>query len=357
MRAFQVVEFASPIVPRDIPDPQPRASDVLVEVASCGLCHTDVHLQQGYISLGGDRKLPVSMTGLHTPATLGHEIFGHIMAFGPSSGLTAADVGRPVIVYPWIGCGHCAACLADRDNECPMPQSLGWQRPGGHGERVLVRDAKFLIDAEGLNSDAGIYACCGLTGYAALNKIVRRDGPIGIIGVGGVGLMALSIAKAMSLGPIVAMDIDAAKLMLARQSYGAELSFDTRSGNVGEQIQQATGGLIGVVDFVGAQQTVDLAVSVLRTGGTYVNVGLFGGALQTPLAILAQRQLVLRGSYVGTPAELRELVALARGGRLRAIPIQNEPMDSINEGLTRLRAGKVTGRIVHTHRQVTATQG
>ena len=356
MRAFQVREFAAPIVARDLPDPHPQAGAVIVAVASCGLCHTDAHLHQGHISLGGDQKLPLSAMGVATPATLGHEIFGHIAAFGPASGLTAADLGRPVIVYPWIGCGRCEACLAGRDNECPIPQSLGMQRPGGHGERVVVRDAKFLIDAQGLNPDyAGIYACCGLTAYSALRKIERHDGPIGIIGMGGLGLMALSIAKAMGLSSVVAMDIDDAKLTLARQDYDAEFVFNSHSGDVGEQVPKATGGLAGVVDFVGAQQTANLAVSVLRTGGTYVNVGMMGGALEMPLGMLAQRQLVLRGSYTGTLDELRELVVLARAGKIKSIPIQTEPIERINDGLARLRAGKVTGRIVHQHRQSTTT--
>jgi len=351
MRAHQVVEFGSSLVARDLPDPTPDARAVLVEVLRCGLCHSDVHLHQGHIGLGGDQKLPVAALGINVPATLGHEICGRIAAFSPSSGLHAADVGRLVIVYPWIGCGHCPACLAGRDNECPTPENLGWQRPGGHGEKVVVRDPKFLIDAEGLDSSyAGTLACCGLTGYSALRKIVRRDGPLGIIGMGGLGLMALSIAKGSGLGPVAAMDIDQAKLTLARQPYGADFVFDSRAADVAEQIQRQTGGLIGVVDFVGSQQTSNLAVSVLRTGGTYVNVGLFGGALQIPLAVLVQRQLVLRGSYVGTLEELRELGALVRGGKIKAIPIRNEPIEKVNDGLGQLRAGKVTGRIVHFHR-------
>jgi alcohol dehydrogenase, propanol-preferring len=350
MRAFQVVEFGAPLEPRVLADPESGARGVVVDVASCGLCHTDAHLQRGHLSLGGDQKLPVGMLGIQLPATLGHEIYGHIAAFGQESGLTPADIGRAVIVYPWIGCGHCEACLAGRDNECTTPENLGLQRPGGHGEKVVVRDPKFLVDAEGLDPHhAGIFACSGLTSYAALNKIIRRDGPIGIIGMGGLGLMALAIAKGTGFGQVAAVDIDQAKLTLATQSYGADFSFDSRAKDVGDQIQQATGGLVGVVDFVGSEQTSSLALSVLRTGGTYVNVGLFGGLLQVPLAVLAPRQLVLRGSYVGTPQELHELIDHARTGKIKPIPIQNEPIERINDGLDRLRAGKVTGRIVHAH--------
>jgi alcohol dehydrogenase, propanol-preferring len=351
MKAYQVVEFGSPLALQKLPDPTPDARAVVVDVMSCGLCHTDVHLQQGHIGLGGDQKLPVSMLGVNVPATLGHEIYGRISAYGASSGLRPADLGRRVVVYPWIGCGRCQACLARRDNECPEPESLGLQRAGGHGEKVVVRDAKFLVDADGLDASyAGIFACCGLTGYSALRKIVRRDGPIGIVGMGGLGLMALSIAKGMGLGPVAAMDIDPAKIALARESYGADYIFDSRAPGVTDQLKQQTGGLVGVVDFVGSAQTSSLALSVLRIGGTYVNVGLFGGALQLPLAVLVQRQLVLRGSYVGTPAELRELAALVRAGKVKPIPIRNEPIAKVNDGLGELRAGKVTGRIVHVHR-------
>jgi propanol-preferring alcohol dehydrogenase len=357
MKAYQVVDFGSPLAARDLPDPTPGPHAVVVDVMTCGLCHTDVHLQQGHIGLGGDQKLPVSMLGINPPATLGHEIYGRIAAFGASSGLQPADLGRRVIVYPWIGCGRCPACVAGRDNECPQPESLGLQRPGGHGEKVVVRDARFLIDAEGLDPGyAGILACCGLTGYSALRKIVRREGPIGIIGMGGLGLMALSIAKGIGLGPVAGMDIDPAKLALAQHSYGADFIFDSRAAGAAEDLQQKTGGLIGVVDFVGSQQTSALALSVLRTGGTYVNVGLFGGALQTPLAVLVQRQLVLRGSYVGTPDELRELAALVRTGTIKPIPVRNEPIEAVNDGLGQLRAGKVTGRIVHVHRHRTSAK-
>src|SRR6266404_3854162 len=309
MRAFQVVEYGAPLASRAFPDPLPGAREVVVDVASCGLCHSDTHFQQGHLSLGGDQNLPVAMLGIHTPVTLGHETYGHIAAFGQESDLTPADVGRPVIVYPWIGCGHCEACLAGRDNECPTPENLGMQRPGGHGEKVVVRDAKFLVDAEGLDPHyAGIFACCGLTAYAALSKIIRREGPIGIIGMGGLGLMALAIAKGTGFDQVAALDIDQAKLALATQSYGADFSFNSRAKDVGEQIQGSTGGLVAVVDFVGSEQTSSLALSVLRTGGTYVNVGLFGGLLQAPLIPLSQRQLVVRGSYVGTPQDLRELI-------------------------------------------------
>jgi D-arabinose 1-dehydrogenase-like Zn-dependent alcohol dehydrogenase len=167
--------------------------------------------------------------------------------------------------------------------------------------------------------------------------------------MGGLGLMALSIAKGIGFGQVVAVYIDQAKLALATQSCGADFGFDSRAKDLGEQIQRATGGLVAVVDFVSSGQTSSLVLSVLRTGGTYVNVELFGGLLQAPLLLLAQRQLVVRGSWVGTPQDLRELIGHVRAGKIKPIPIHNEPIESINDGLGRLRAGQVTGRIVHDH--------
>jgi len=120
MKAYQVVEYGKPISPQRVPDPVPTAKEVVVDVVACGLCHSDTHWQQGwYVGLGGNQKVPLDALGVTLPATLGHEIVGRIIAYGPDAGLSKADVGRAVIVYPWLGCGHCRACLAGRDSECP----------------------------------------------------------------------------------------------------------------------------------------------------------------------------------------------------------------------------------------------
>jgi D-arabinose 1-dehydrogenase-like Zn-dependent alcohol dehydrogenase len=350
MKAYQVTEFGAPIQPRELPDPNPTGREVLIDVVSCGLCHSDVHYHKGHLGVGGGASIPVSALGIELPATLGHEISGKIAAFGPDSGLTKQDLGRPVIVYPWTGCGHCEACLAERDNECLTPRSIGVQLPGGHGEKVIVREAKYLVDADGIEANvAGIYACSGLTAYAALSKLQRRDGWVAIIGMGGVGLMALSIAKGTGFGKVAAIDIDQEKLARARNDFGADLAFNSRSEGVAESLKQQTGGFIGIIDLVGSDQTIGLALSVLRNGGTYVGVGLFGGALNVPLAILNSRQISIKGSYVGTLRELRELIHHVQQGTIKQIPILNAPISMINEGLKALSAGKIDGRIVHLH--------
>src|SRR6266403_5104661 len=141
MKAYQVTQFGAPIEPHELPDPNPVGREVLIDVVSCGLCHSDAHFHQGHLGVGGGASIPVSTLGIELPATFGHEICGTIAAFGPDAGLTAR------------GCGHCAACLAERDNECPTPRSIGVQLPGGHGEKVIVREAKYLVDAGGISPD------------------------------------------------------------------------------------------------------------------------------------------------------------------------------------------------------------
>ncbi|MBB3458288.1 D-arabinose 1-dehydrogenase-like Zn-dependent alcohol dehydrogenase [Rhizobium sp. BK313] len=347
MKAFRVKEFGKPVVEEILPDPVPTGKQVVVRVHSCGLCHSDVHFQEGYINLGGGGRLPLEAAGAHLPLTMGHEIYGYISDFGPQSGLQEADRNRPVIVYPWIGCGECDACQAGYDNACTRPQNLGLQRPGGYADKVVVRDAKFLIDATGIDATiGGVYACSGLTSYSALRKVPTRQGWVGIIGMGGVGLMGLSIAKGIGFEKVAAIDINNSRLELAQNEFGADLVANSQSPDAATVVLDQTGGLQAIVDFVGSDQTCALAMGLLAPGGTYVNVGLFGGQLRLPLAVLSLKQLTIRGSYVGSLAELHELIEHVRAGNIKPIPVTSRPFSTLNEGLAALQSGLVQGRQV-----------
>jgi propanol-preferring alcohol dehydrogenase len=343
MKAYRVVEFGAPIVAQDLPDPIATGTQVVVDVDACGLCQSDLHFHAGRVTGEGAGALKLSDVGLDVPMTLGHEIYGRIASFGADAGLFSHDIGRPVIVYPWIGCGHCQACLSGRDNECLNPENLGLQRPGGQGEKVVVRETKFLVDAKGINPDiAGVYACSGLTAYSALAKIPSRHGWIGIIGMGGVGLMGLAIAKGIGFEQVAVFDIDESKLKLAKQEYGADLAFNTRSGTAASLALETTGGIAAVVDFVGSEATVTFALGLLGIAGTYINVGLAGGTLNLPLALLTVKHLTVRGSYVGTLAELNAVVDHVRKGEIKPIPIRTTPISCVNEGIAEL-----VGRLVY----------
>ncbi|HLE99594.1 MAG TPA: alcohol dehydrogenase catalytic domain-containing protein, partial [Gaiellaceae bacterium] len=214
MKAYLLEEFGADLVERELEDPVPAGREVLIRALSSGLCHSDLHFHEGFIDLGGGQHLDVENIGIHLPTALGHEVYGRIEDFGPESGLTADDRERLVIVYPWLGCGECELCTSGRDNMCPAQNGIGVQQPGGYAEKIIVRDAKYLIDAAGIDPVlAGSYACSGLTAYSALEKLGPiQDEWIAIIGLGGVGLMALAIAKGTGFGKVVAIDIDDAKL-------------------------------------------------------------------------------------------------------------------------------------------------
>jgi propanol-preferring alcohol dehydrogenase len=351
MKAYLLDEFGAALAEREVDDPQPTGKEVLVRVLSTGLCHSDLHFQDGFFDLGGGHHLPISEIGFTLPAALGHEVYGLIEDFGPESGLGAGDRDRAVIVYPWLGCGECEFCTSGRDNMCPAPQQIGVQRPGGYAEKVVVPDARFLVDAQGIDPVlAGSYACSGLTAYSALKKLgAIQDRWIAIIGLGGVGLMALAVAKGIGFEKVVAIDIDDAKLKTASEDYGADKVFNARSDDVVGAIVSEVGRLAGVVDFVGSSESVGQAAGLLNGGGVSVTVGLFGGELRFPLPALAVQQLQFRGSFTGTLAELGELIGFVRQGRIKPIPAKPVPAASVNDSMQQLREGHVTGRLVLTH--------
>ena len=181
-----------------------------MRIARCGVCHSDLHMQDGYFRLGDGKKLDVR-AGRTLPFTLGHEIAGTIEAVGPDAG---AKSGSEVAVYPWIGCGQCAACRAGDENICAAPRHLGVTVDGGFATHVLVPHPRYLIDYAPLSpAYAGALMCSGLTAYAALKRLADRAAraPLLLVGLGGVGLMGLALARAMyGTAPFVA-DIDARK--------------------------------------------------------------------------------------------------------------------------------------------------
>jgi D-arabinose 1-dehydrogenase-like Zn-dependent alcohol dehydrogenase len=165
------------------------------------------------------------------------------------------------------------------------------------------------------------------------------------MGAGGLGLMAVAMLKAMGHRHIAVCEIDARKWPAA-QALGAQHVIDPASADAGAQLAALTGGVWGVLDLVGAENTATLGLASLRKGGRYVVVGLYGGQIPVSLVPMAQRAISITGSYVGSPQELREVVELARSGRLAQTPIEVCPADQISAQLDRLKAGQVVGRMV-----------
>ena len=343
MISYQITEHGRPLQRILSDTPRPQGTEVLMRITRAGVCHSDLHIWDGYFELGGGKRFYVKERGCIPPFTLGHEPFGVVEALGKR--VKGVKVGQKRLIYPWIGCGKCAVCRSGQDNYCVSgTRFLGVNRPGAYATHVLVPDAKYLLDTSGVeDSFASTLACSAVTVYSAINKFppLGPKDAVAVLGCGGLGLIAISILRAKGARNVVACDIDDAKLAAA-QKQGATRTVNTRAPDAAQQLQ----GVAAVVDLVGAPATAALGIGALRKGGRYVICGLFGGELVHPLPPIAQRAIGIVGSYVGSLQELKEVVALARKGKIRPPPVETRPASEANAALEDLKAGRVLGRIV-----------
>ncbi len=350
MRAWAVVENGADLKEIELPTPEPSGTEVLLEVTHCGVCHSDLHIWEGYYDMGGGKHMSLKDRGVSLPLAMGHEIIGRVAKLGPDAAGVA--VGDMRIVFPWLGCGKCERCLAEEDNMCVAAnRSLGVYQNGGYGTHVVAPHPRHLIELGTLDpAIAATYACSGITVYSAIRKVMpmRPTDPIVVVGAGGLGLNAIEILKALGHKAIVAVDISAEKLKAATEA-GATAVVEASGEGTTKRIVQACGGpALAVIDLVNGTATAAFAFAALQKGGKLVQVGLFGGELTLPLPMMPIRALTVQGSYVGNPKELRELVALAQNGGITPLPITCMPQAEANTALHRLKDGKVTGRIVLT---------
>ena len=352
MKAYQVVENGKPLEEREVEKPKPTGKEILLKTVACGVCHSDVHIHEGYFSLGDEAKLPVPL--MTDALAMGHEIFGEVVELGDQ--VKDIEIGKKYVAYPWIGCGDCNECKNEREHYCsPLTtKNLGINVDGGYAEYVLVPDSKYLFDAGDTPDEvAGSYACRGLTAYSALKKADLKKGQhsVVIISAGGLGLLSLKIIQAAySINPIV-VDIDDDKLDLAKKA-GASAVINSKDEKIYEKIAELTeGGATSVIDFVGAAETFELASGMfgMKRGGTYVIVGLIGGEtnLQLPMTTLTAR--TIRGIYVGSLAEMGELMQLVKEGKIEHVDVEKRNASTANETLNDLKNGKINGLVCLTH--------
>lgn len=346
MRALRLVQFGQDPVLEDVPEPVAGPGEVIVRVGGAGVCHSDLHL----IDPGGaSAGLPWS-----TPFTLGHENAGWVYEVG--AGVDGLEVGLPVAVYGAWGCGRCVRCELGIESYCEDLANApvlfgggGLGLDGGMASYLKVPSARHLVALpEGLSPHAAApLTDAGLSAYHAIKRSAHKLGPTStalVIGVGGLGHLGIQLLAAMTPAAIVAVDERASALSLATE-LGADLAV-AQGPSASSEIRAFTGGRGAdvVVDFVGSDATIALAVTTVRTLGDVTVVGIGGGASSFGF-FSVPFEASLQTTYWGSRPELAEVLALAARGHVAAT-IEVSPLSAAPDVYRRLAEGRVTGRAV-----------
>jgi propanol-preferring alcohol dehydrogenase len=340
VRALQLVRFQQEPEIMEVTDPTPGPGEVVIKIGAAGACHSDLHIMY---DIGPQSPWPL-------PFTLGHENAGWVHTMG--EGVTGVAVGDAVAVYGAWGCGTCPRCSVGIENYCERPTGVlggGLGIDGGMADYLRVPAARYLVPLpEGLDPvTAAPLTDAGLTSYHAIRRSLAKltpDATIVLIGVGGLGHIAVQIARAITGAQVVAVDAKVAALDLAVQ-LGAHHAVAADS-DAAQTIRKLSGGRGAdvVIDFVGVTPTMTLARDVARIMADITIVGIGGGEL--PVNFFSQPyEASIATTYWGTRSELIELLALAARG---AISVEHT-VYSLEEGpraYRDLKAGKVNGRAV-----------
>ncbi len=337
MKAAQFTGQGTPLTIADVPTPDPKGGEALVRIAGAGVCHSDLHIIHGPMgaAMGGE------------PRILGHENAGYVEALGPDA--KGIERGEAVAVYGGWGCGRCRMCLSGDEQMCNVMQWAGIGPPGGYAQYMLVPHTRHLVPLRGIDPvDAAPLTDAALTPYRAIKRALPRlhGGSTALaIGVGGLGQFGVQLLRAMSAAKVVAAEISDDKLRTAA-SLGADAT--VRSDKDGaEGVRAATDGHGAdvVLDFVGANDTIDLAMKCVARQGIVFVVGLGGGSVTYSAAGLAE--VSITSSAWGNRNELAEVVEMARRGRITS-RVERFPLERINEVFDKLERGEIAGRAVVT---------
>lgn len=347
MKSARIVKTKEPLTLEDLGTPKPKNEQVLVRVESAGVCHSDLHLWEGGYAGPQGVFMKVEDRGVKFPLTPGHEVAGRIEEIGES--VTGFQRGERVLVYPWIGEGLCPACRVGEENLCDLPRTLGIYQDGGYSELVLVPSHKYLVKIQNLDISASAsLACSGLTAYTAVKKAnAQASETMVLVGAGGLGLMAVQLAKSITNAQVVIVDVDDKKLSEAKR-LGADQTINSLSTDAVKGIKDITGGIGSeiVIDFVNNAKTAQTTINMLRKRGRLIMVGLFGGALELNLPLIPLRAFTLTGAYTGKFSDLIDLVALAKFGKIQSVVSRKYKLDEVNQALEELKGGKIIGRAV-----------
>ncbi len=332
MKAAVVHEFGKPLVIEEVPTPDPGPGQILVKIEACGVCHTDLH------ALDGDWPVKPS-----PPFIPGHEGVGVVAALG--EGVTAVKEGDRVGV-PWLhtACGHCKPCISGWETLCSSQQNTGYSVNGGFAEYALADPAFVGHVPDNVSfAAAAPILCAGVTVYKGLKETEARPGQtVVIIGIGGLGHLAVQYAKAMGMH-VIGVDISEDKLRLARES-GAEVTINAAEEDPIKAVQ-ALGGAEGVLATAVSRKSIGQGVGMLAPGGTMSIVGLPPGDFELPIFETVLFRKTIRGSIVGTRLDLQEALEFAGDSRV-ASHYSTDRLDNVNAIFDRMREGTIDGRIV-----------
>jgi alcohol dehydrogenase, propanol-preferring len=340
MRALQINTWHQEARLVEVDEPTPGPGQVVIKVGAAGACHSDLHMMHGT----GDR-VPFSL-----PFTLGHENAGWVHSVGV--GVTSVEPGQPVAVYGAWGCGICARCSAGMENYCEAPSAplsgagCGLGLDGGMADYMLVPDSRYLLPIpDGLSPlEAAPLTDAGVTPYHAVRRSLQKLGPTStavVIGVGGLGHLAIQILKATCSAKVIAIDAKSDALDLAL-SLGADAAFESGDRTVRE-VRAATGkrGADLVLDCVGKDTTLALASGCTRSLGDLTLVGVAGGSI--PFSFLSQAyEVSMQSVYWGSRSELAEVLELASRGLIRP-QITTYSLNEALDAYRALAAGQVAG--------------
>jgi propanol-preferring alcohol dehydrogenase len=341
MQAVQLTAWEHPAQLLEVPQPEPGPGQVLVEVGGAGLCHSDLHLMHW----------PAGSLPYELPFTLGHEVAGTVVGLGP--GAEGIELGESVLVYgPW-GCGRCRRCSLGEEHLCERARErrgrgCGLGLDGGLARYVVLPSPRLALPLGDLDPAAAApLADAALTPYHAIRRalpLLRPGTSAAVIGVGGLGHVAVQLLDALTPARIVAVDTRADPLELALRS-GADAALDAE-GLTARDLRRAAGGhgATLVIDCVGAEQTLELAAGVVSAGGHVAVLGLAGATFPMRFGTVPLETSVIFSNW-GTRSELAEVIDLARDGTVR-IEVERVPLSDVVAAYARLEAGLVSGRIV-----------
>lgn len=333
MKAAVVKEFKKPLICEEVAIPEPKAGQIQVKIAACGVCHTDLHAAEG--------DWPVKPK---LPFIPGHEGVGFVSAVG--AGVTHVKEGDRVGV-PWLysSCGHCSYCLGGWETLCESQFNTGYSVNGSFAEYVIA-DPNYVghLPANIGFIEIAPVLCAGVTVYKGLKMTDTKPGDwVVISGVGGLGHMAVQYAKAMGLN-VAAVDVDDKKLTLAA-TLGASLTVNALKTDPISFIKKEIGGAQGVLVTAVSIKAFEQAQGMLRRGGTVVLNGLPPGSFPLSIFNMVLDGITVRGSIVGTRLDLQESLAFASEGKVKA-SVSTERLENINTVFDQMHQGKINGRIV-----------